>query len=51
MNMKLFKRAAKDLTKSCDRLRDICFGGSNEAVYDQMKQVEEDFVRLANLCD
>ncbi|MCX6601768.1 MAG: hypothetical protein NT025_09445 [bacterium] len=51
MNMKQFKRAAKDLTKSCDRLRDISFGGTNDAVYDQMKQVEEDFIRLANLCD
>jgi hypothetical protein len=51
MGMKQFKRAAKDLTKSCDRLRDICFGGTNEAVYSQMKQVEEDFVRLSNLCD
>jgi hypothetical protein len=51
MNMKQFKRAAKDLTKSCDRLRDICYGGSNEAVYDQMKQVEEDFVRVSNLCE
>lgn len=51
MNMKQFKSAAKDLTKSCDRLRDICFGGSNDAVYEQMRQVEEDFLRLANLCD
>jgi hypothetical protein len=51
MNSKQFKKAAKDLAKNCDRLRDICFGGSNEAVYDQMKQVEEDFIRLANLCD
>jgi len=51
MNMKQFKGAAKDLTKSCDRLRDISFGGTNDAVYDQMKQVEEDFIRLANLCD
>ena len=51
MDTKQFKRGAKDLTKSCDRLRQICFGGSNDAVYEQMMQVEEDFVRLANLCD
>ncbi|RPH95416.1 hypothetical protein EHM69_04360 [candidate division KSB1 bacterium] len=47
---KRYKSAAKDLIKSCDRLRDICFGGTNEAIYNQMKQVEEDFVRLTNLC-
>jgi hypothetical protein len=48
---KQFKRAVKDLTASCDRLRDISFGGSDGAVYDQMKAVEEDYLRLANLCD
>ena len=51
MDKKQFKKAAKDLNKSCDRLRDISFGGSDAAVYDQMKAVEEDYIRLANLCD
>lgn len=49
--IKLYKRAAKDLVKSCDRLRDISFGGTNDAVYEQMKLVEEGYVRVANLCE
>jgi hypothetical protein len=51
INKKPYKRAAKDLVKDCDRLRDISFGGSDDSVYEHMKQVEEDFVRLANLCE
>jgi hypothetical protein len=50
-NKKHFKRAAKDLVKDCDDLREISFGGSTAAVYERMKAVEEDYIRLINLCD
>jgi hypothetical protein len=50
-SQKHYRRAAKDLVRDCDELREIVFGGSSSAVYEQMKQVEEDFVRLSNLCE
>ena len=50
-NTKHFKRAAKDLVRDCDDLREISFGGSTAAVYERMKVVEEDYIRLINLCD
>jgi len=46
---KMAKRAAKELVRSCDRLRELCYGGSDAAVYQQVKVVEEGYVRLANL--
>jgi hypothetical protein len=39
------------LVKDCDDLREISFGGSVTAVYERMKAVEEDYIRLINLCD
>jgi prephenate dehydrogenase len=48
---KHYRRAAKELVRDCDDLREIVFGGSSRSVYDQMKEVEEDFVRLSNLCE
>jgi hypothetical protein len=50
-NKKHYKRAAKDLVRDCDDLREISFGGSTAAVYERMKVVEEDYIRLINLCD
>jgi hypothetical protein len=51
MRQKHFKRAAKDLVKDCDRLQELAYGASNGALYTQLKQVEEDFIRLSNLCE
>jgi hypothetical protein len=46
-----FKEAAHDLVEDCDRLQELVYGGSNSAIYGMTKQIEEDFVRLANLCE
>jgi hypothetical protein len=47
---KHYNRAAHDLVKNCARLREIAFGGPSGEVYATMKRVEDNFLRLANLC-
>jgi hypothetical protein len=49
--VKHYKRAAKDLVKDCDRLKEIVFGGTSHSLYEQMEVVENDFIRLSNLID
>jgi hypothetical protein len=51
MNEKHYKRAAKDLRKDCEKLQELCYGGSNQAIYGQLQAVEQDFIRLSNLCE
>jgi hypothetical protein len=46
-----FNRAAKDLVRSCQRLKEIVHGGANAEVYDQMHQIERDYLRVANLSE
>lgn len=48
---KHYKRAVKDLVKSCARLKEVAWGGANAEVYDQMRQVERDYIRVANLSE
>ncbi len=48
---KHYKRAVKDLVKSCARLKEVAWGGANAEVYDQMRQIENDYIRVANLSE
>ncbi|MBI5059434.1 hypothetical protein HZB60_06600 [candidate division KSB1 bacterium] len=48
---KHFNRAAHDLVSHCAKLREQAFGGSSPVVYQTMKDVEHDYLRLANLCE
>ncbi len=48
---KHYKRAVKDLQKSCKRLKEVAWGGANAEVYDQMRQIERDYIRVANLSE
>ena len=48
---KHFNRAAHDLVKSCKRLKEVAWGGANAEVYDQMRQIERDYLRVANLSE
>ncbi len=48
---KHFNRAAKDLVRSCKRLKEVVWGGANAEVYDQMRQIERDYLRVANLSE
>jgi hypothetical protein len=46
-----FKNAARDLVKDCERLKEIAHGASARVIYAQVKVIEEDFVRISNLCE
>ncbi len=48
---KHFNRAAKSLRRNCKDLRELAHGGTTQALYWEMKQIEADFVRLSNLSD
>lgn len=49
--LKHFNQAAKDLVRSCKQLKKIVHGGANAEVYDQMRQIERDYLRVANLSE
>ena len=51
MLKKHYKRAAKELIRDSKRLKEMVHGGSDDAVLTQVKRIEEDFIRLANLSD
>jgi len=50
---KSFKRDAKDLVKDCQRLQELSGNKAmkDDAVLSQLKLVEDDFVKLSNLCE
>ena len=48
---KHYNRAAHDLVVNWSRLREIAFGGASSEVYQTMKRVEDNYLRLANLCE
>lgn len=50
MNYKNYRKAAKDLVRDCKRLKDISYGGTSASLADQVKRIEEDFIRLSNCC-
>ncbi|MDD5087181.1 MAG: hypothetical protein PHI18_00080, partial [bacterium] len=50
MNYKVYRKAAKDLVRDCKRLKDISYGGTSASLTDQVKLIEEDFIRLSNCC-
>ncbi|MFZ5434335.1 MAG: hypothetical protein ACOZB3_11270 [Calditrichota bacterium] len=51
MRSKHYRRAAKELVRDCKRLKELAYGGPTSALYSNIKEVEEDFIQLANLCD
>lgn len=48
---KHYNRAAKELVRGCENLRELSWGASSSSLYSEMKQVEASFVRLNNLCE
>lgn len=46
-----YNRAARSLRHNCKQLRELAHGGSTQALYQEMREIEADFVRLANLAD
>ncbi|MBU0690672.1 hypothetical protein KKH18_02555 [bacterium] len=48
---KHYNRAARSLRQNCKELRELAHGGSTQALYKEMREIEADFVRLANLSD
>lgn len=48
---KHYAQAARELVSDSKRLKRIVHGGSDDAVIAQVKCIEEDFIRLANLSD
>jgi hypothetical protein len=46
-----FNRAAKDLVNDCARLKEISHGASSSMMYEQIKDIEDDFVRICNLSE
>lgn len=51
MQQKHYATAAKELVRDSKRLKEMVHGGSNDAVMELVTQIEEDFVRLANLAE
>lgn len=51
IEIRRFDRAAKDLILACDELREVSYGGSSNAVYLRMHNVEEAYIRVANLAE
>ena len=51
MDRKHYKRAAKDLVRDCKQLKELAYGGSSSALYEHVKNIEQDFIRLSNLCE
>jgi hypothetical protein len=48
---KHYNTAAHSLRANCKDLRELAHGGSTDALYWEMKQIEADFVKLSNLSD
>ena len=48
---KHYNHAARSLRRNCKDLRELAHGGSTQALYWEMKQIEADFVKLSNLSD
>ena len=51
MESKHYKRAVKTMYKDCEELKELVFGGATAAVYAQVKIIEDDYVRVINLCE
>jgi hypothetical protein len=48
---KHYNRAARSLRQNCAELRELSHGASSASLYGEMKEIEADFVRLANLSE
>jgi hypothetical protein len=46
-----FNNAAHDLVHDCARLKEIAHGASSRMMYDQIKLIEDDYIRVCNLTE
>lgn len=50
-NKKYYNRAARAMAKHADRLRDVVYGSPSSVLYEEMKAIEDNYIRLCNFCD
>ena len=46
-----YNKAAKDLVRSCKELYVLSYGAPSASLYSEMREVQDAYVRLANLCE
>lgn len=50
-NKKYYNRSAKAITKHSARLKDVVYGSPSSVIYEEMKAIEDNYIRLCNFCD
>jgi hypothetical protein len=50
-NKKYYNRSAHQIVKHAARLKDVVYGSPSSVLYEEMKAIEDNYIRLCNFCD